>query len=744
VSLWALALAPSARATVTQDAARPALRIPRVQRPLTLEDFAAMRPSGEIAGDLVKAVQFTQYTPDVGQAPTQRTEAYLGYDEENLYVVFLAFDSEPERIRARMTRRDTFQADDDSVWLYIDAFNDQRSAYAFGCNGLGVQYDGVNVPGKDTDPSWDTPWASRGMLTSQGFAVLMAIPFKSLRFPPGQEQGWGVIFERWLPRRREDTFWPALPPKFQNWLSHAGLASGMERISPARNAQLIPFTSARSFRAGSAAGLGARDRDADVGIDGKLVIRDTLVLDATVRPDFSQVESDEPQSNVNQRYEVFYPEKRPFFMENASYFDLPTATTLLFTRRIVDPEFGARLTGKAGAWAIGTLVADDRSPGELPQAGTLEGEKARFEVVRVSRDLRGQSNLGVFFTGRDLAGGANRVAAVDGKFKLAQDWWLALLAAGSSTTTPAGERSSGQAYEARLRRTGRSFNADIIYIDRSPGFDTQVGFVSRRDIRDLWPTLSYAFWPQSGPVTKLTPTLDADLARDYQGTQLQNRVKLSLLGELTRIRSFELWYEARDDVLRPKDFAVLSEARKYPQRTGGFQVAARPSASLLWRVRLGQGTWLNLVPPPGAQPDLAWYTHGEAALSIFPARSLAIENSYLLDRLEDRTSKRGIFTDHVLRSKWNWQVTRELSLRMILQLDALLTNPGLTSLREKRNLNADFLITYLLHPGTAVYLGYNTNYRGLGDAEGGTLLQGDRLLRDSWQVYAKASYLVRL
>jgi hypothetical protein len=113
-------------------------------------------------------------------------------------VVFLAFDAEPERIRARMTRRDTFQADDDSVWLYIDAFNDQRSAYAFGCNGLGVQYDGVNVPGKDTDPSWDTPWASRGVLTSQGFAVWMAIPFKSLRFRrPGA--GLGRHLRTWLP-----------------------------------------------------------------------------------------------------------------------------------------------------------------------------------------------------------------------------------------------------------------------------------------------------------------------------------------------------------------------------------------------------------------------------------------------------------------------------------------------------------------------------------------------------------------
>ncbi len=747
LGLGFLALATPAMATGIRES-RPTLRIPRVQRPVTLEDFAGMRPSGEIAGGLVKAAEFTQFMPDAGQAPTQRTEVYLGYDDENLYVVFLAFDSEPDRIRARMARRDTFQADDDSVWLYIDAFNDQRSAYTFGCNGLGVQDDGINVPGTDTDFSWDTVWGSRGVLTPQGYAVSMAIPFKSLRFPSSSEEGWGVIFERWLPRRREDAFWPAIPPKNQNWLSYSGLATGLERISPARNLQLIPYTSARAFRAdtndGAPVGPGGSRTEGTLGLDGKLVVQDTLVLDATIRPDFSQVESDEPQSSVNQRYEVFYPEKRPFFMENASYFGLPTVTNLLFTRRIVDPEYGVRLSGKRGPWAIGALVADDRSPGERGQpSDPLQGEKARFEVVRVSHDLPGQSNLGVLLTGRDLGGGYNRVAAADGKIKLAQDWWVALLAATSKTVTPEGESSTGQAYEARLRRTGRSFNFDLAYLDRSPGFDSRAGFVTKNDIRDFWPTLSYALWPQGGAITKLTPTMDAELVWDHQGVQVQNRVKLSLLGELTRIRSFELWYEARDDVLRPKDFPGLPENRRYAQRTGGFQFAGRPSARLLWRVRLGQGTWLNLVPPAGQQPSIAWYTHGEAALSVFPFGSLSIENTYLLDRLEERASGRGIFTDHVLRSKWNWQVTRELSLRMIVRLDAIAANSRLTSLAEKRNLNGDFLVTYLLHPGTAVHLGYNTNYRRLETADAAQLLQGDGMVNDAWQVYAKVSYLLR-
>lgn len=755
IAVWAAVLfllvsAPLVHATATTNEARPELRVPRLQRTVTLEDFAGMRPTGEIARELVKAAEFTQFTPDVGQPPTQRTEVYLGHDGEKLYVAFLAFDSEPDRIRARMTRRDSFQADDDSVWLYIDAFNDQRSAYAFGCNGLGVQYDGINVPGKDTDPSWDVPWASRGVLTSQGFTVLMAIPFKSLRFPSSTERGWGMIFERWLPRRREDTFWPALPPKSQNWLVFAGLATGLERISPGRNVQLIPYTSARSFRTSNASPKAPVDAKAsnaasDIGLDGKVVVSDRWVLDTTIRPDFSQVESDEPQSSVNQRYEVYYPEKRPFFMENASYFELPTITNLLFTRRIADPEYGVRLSGKSGSWAVGALVADDRSPDHLAQPGDpLEGEKARFEVVRLSRDLAGQSNLGVFLTERDLAGGYNRVAAADGRFKLAQDWSLALLAASSTTLKSDGERSSGQAYEARLRRTSRSFNCDIAYLDRSPGYDTQAGFLWKNDIRDFWPTISYSFWPQHGIVTRLTPTLDAELVWDYEGTQVQNRVKLSVVGELTKIRSFELWYEARDDMLRPKDVALLPEVKRYPQKTGGFQLAGRPSAYFLWRVRLGQGTWLNLVPPAGVQPNLAWYTHGEAALSVFPTGSLAIENSYLLDRLADRTSKRGVFTNHVLRSKWNWQISRELSLRLILRYDAILTNPGLTSLPEKGNLNGDFLITYLLHPGTAVYLGYNSNYSRPDALDGSTPLQVASFLNDSWQVYAKVSYLLRL
>jgi hypothetical protein len=387
-------------------------------------------------------------------------------------------------------------------------------------------------------------------------------------------------------------------------------------------------------------------------IDGKLVIQDTLVLDATVRPDFSQVESDEPQSNVNQRYEVFYPEKRPFFMENASYFDLPTATTLLFTRRIVDPEFGARLTGKAGAWAIGTLVADDRSPGELPQAGTLEGEKARFEVVRVSRDLRGQSNLGVFLTGRDLAGGYNRVVAVDGKFKLAQDWWPALLAAGAGRPPPENAPAA--------RRTRPAWEDRPVFQRRhrlhrpQPGVRHQVGSFAT-DIRDLWPTLSCAFWPQSGPVTS-HPTLDADCTGlPGHAAPEQGKAQPPRRAHPGSARSSSGTKRARR--ARPAT-SPSSRARS---------TCSGPAAS---RSRLGR----PLPPVAGAagpgpgstssrrpgQPDLAWYTHGRPRCPFF--RTLARDqNSYLLDRLETGPPE-GIFTTTSCAPEWNCR-SPELSLR---------------------------------------------------------------------------------
>ena len=277
-------------------------------------------------------------------------------------------------------------------------------------------------------------------------------------------------------------------------LSQAAIADGMQNVSPGRNLQFIPYLSGRAFRA-----VDARDpahiaydssrADIKAGLDTKIILKDSLVLDLTAKPDFSQVESDDPQTTVNQRFEVFFPEKRPFFTENTSYFDVPMNGSngnnrLLFTRRIADPDFGARLTGRIGKYSIGSLFADDKSPGEIvPPDDPSAGKRAYFEVFRVTRDLPRQSNLGAMFTERRFQGASNRALDFDGTFRLDQNWTAALLGARSWTHTLAGTSSAGRDVEVRLNRQGLGFNYDLTYVERAPEFLAEAGFIQRNDLR---------------------------------------------------------------------------------------------------------------------------------------------------------------------------------------------------------------------------------------------------------------------
>jgi hypothetical protein len=398
-------------ATAGADAESGSVDIPRVTAAPQIDDFLEMKPSERVRGQLARVDGFIQTIPSDGKPASQPTEVYLGYDQKNLYVVFLAFDGEPDKVRGTMARRENIDNNDDWVEVAIDTFNDQRNAYLFDCNSLGVQWDALyqenrgSVLSGGEDQSYDTLWYSEGKITGRGFVVWIAIPFRSLRFPDQASQKWGMHFRRYVSRIPELSAWPHISSRIQGRLNQDAVVTGLENVSPGRNVQLIPYTTFRSFRA-----LDDRDPsqpyfrevrgEFDAGLDAKVVLKDQFVVDGTINPDFSQVESDDPQVTVNQRFEVYFPEKRPFFMENAIYFQTPI--NLVFTRRIADPQFGGRLTGKSGPYAIGAMFMDDQAPGERVLEGDpMYGERAKFGIVRVSRDVMSQSTIGVIYTDRE-------------------------------------------------------------------------------------------------------------------------------------------------------------------------------------------------------------------------------------------------------------------------------------------------------------------------------------------------------
>ena len=339
---------------------------------------------------------FRQYTPGDGTPVTQPTTAYLSYDDKNLYVAFV-FKDDPKLIRARLAKRELIMSDD-RISICIDTFHDHRHMYWFDVNPYGVQADGNVTDGVEDDPSWDTLWHSEAKITEDGYVGLAAIPFKSIRFPSDEEQTWGLILIRWINRNNESSMWPYVSRRRPGLVQQGGDMTGIRKHLPRTEHSADPLRSVRALALSRAAPPGQpgyqTDTEARAGLDAKAVLKDAFTLDVTLNPDFSQVESDEPQVTVNQRFEVVYPEKRPFFMENGGYFKTPQQ--LFFSRRIVDPQFGVRLTGKVGTWALGALAVDDRAPGEMVSPDDARyGKKAGIGVVRLQKELRGNSNVAV-------------------------------------------------------------------------------------------------------------------------------------------------------------------------------------------------------------------------------------------------------------------------------------------------------------------------------------------------------------
>src|SRR5437762_4772317 len=359
-------------APVGAQTSQATITVPRLPRAPALEYFEGQdghATDDSLAGERAAAwlgvavSDFRQREPGDGTPVSQATTAYLSYDDANLYVVFVCRD-DPTKVRGSVARREEIGTDDQVV-LYLDTFRDRERAYFFMANPLGVQLDGIMTEGQDDDVSWDAVWQSDGRFTPDGYVVRMTIPFRSLRFPRSPVQTWGVALGRVIRRGNEEAYWPFMTKRVQGLVPQFAELQGLENISPARNVQINPYgTLARARVLDQDAAALVTEGDQRAGLHAKMVLRDAITLDGTVNPDFSQVETDDPQVTVNQRFEVFFPEKRPFFIENAGYFQTPV--NLFFSRRIVDPGGGVRLSGKAGRWSLGGIAINDREPGRVP------------------------------------------------------------------------------------------------------------------------------------------------------------------------------------------------------------------------------------------------------------------------------------------------------------------------------------------------------------------------------------------
>ena len=717
------------------------VRIPRVSRAPTLDDFLEGIPREAEA----RVSGFQQRKPRDGAPASQDTDVYLSYDEQNLYVVFVCHD-DPTLVRANLSRREDISGDD-RVGVYLDTFFDRQRSYAFITNPLGIQNDGVLVEGQDEDFDFDTLWYSDGRMTDDGFVVWIAIPFKSLRFSAERAQSWGIALERNIVRNNEEVYWPYITDEVRGFIPQFATLGGIESVASTRNLQLIPY--------GTFAGVRLLDRrlsdyvtsaEGRVGLDVKYVPRDNLTLDVAVNPDFSQVESDDPQVTVNQRFEVVFPEKRPFFLENANLFETPF--DLFFSRRIIDPGYGGRVTGKHERWGFSGLIANDRAPeGVLDADEPLFGERANIFVGRVQRDIGHASRLGVLATSRHLGSGANRIAAFDTRLELNRNWVFAGQAAYSFLREHDDEEQKGSAYYASLSHRNRNLVYKAAYSALSPDFHTDLGFIERVDTREISQYLWYRWWPGHETLLSYGPTFNASIEHDFenklQDWYLDAELELELTGRtyLSASRTEAYTFYINEFRYHRNIASVFSSPKKWLSLFGYYS----------------QGTDINYSPAQGLDPFLGNAKDATFKVTLRPTSQLRLEPLYLYSTLTTpsclagfepghRARSRPIFSNHLFRSELTYQLTREWSFRLIVDYSVLNSDPDLIEVDPSKRFKADVLFTYLLNPGTALFIGYTDRYDSLElllDQPRRIVRRPDLGISTARQIFVKMSYLFR-
>lgn len=415
------------------------INVPKIGAAINIDG----KPDEEAWQNAAVFKDFYQTQPGENIAPSKPTEVYMLYDEYHLYIAFKCWD-EKDKIRATIAKRDNVFGED-NVRVWLDTYNDQRRAYVLGFNPFGVQQDGIFTEGQGADFSVDIIMESKGVIEDWGWSVEVKIPFKSLRYAAGKGKNWGFNaarnidrfndeFDQWLPDDRN----------VQGFLIKHGKITGLDDIKFERTLEVVPSITlsqtshrAKVFVTGPPGtpnlGRFVGERFVndpirqDIGVTLKYTITPNITLDAAYNPDFAEIEADAPVVTANQRFPLFFQEKRPFFLEGADVFSTPIA--IYYSRTIVDPDLAAKLTGKIGKTSFGFLAASDKAPGNygeddlndilrLPRISEFLDKNATFGILRVKRDIGKDNSLGFFTSYRSFVEQKNVVASFDGRFKL--------------------------------------------------------------------------------------------------------------------------------------------------------------------------------------------------------------------------------------------------------------------------------------------------------------------------------------
>jgi hypothetical protein len=637
-----------------------------------------------------RASNFVERSPGDMTEPEVETEAFITYDDNNLYVAFKCYD-DPSTIRATMCQRDQFYGDD-AVCLLLDTYGDAAWAYEFYVNPYGVQKDYLWSRVHGEDRGFDLVWESAARITDFGYQVEIAIPFESMRFPNTESQTWKMDFWRNRPRESNTQYsWAAYDRDEQCWPCQWGTVNGIKNVRPGKGFEILPTivghqTSQLSDFNNPQSPLNDGKFKQELSIGGKYSISSSMIAEGAYNPDFSQIESDAAQIDVNTTIALFYPERRPFFQEGSDIFR--TIFNSFYTRTVNDPQFAVKLTGRTNRLNIGFLSAlDENTPYIIPlddRSIMVNSGKSYVNVLRVSRAFGHDHHLGIILTDRRFEddfsgnGGSGIIAAVDGDIRLSQNYSLVGQYLTSYTKEPVdtiltagledvrfdndrysaafdGESFSGDAFIAQLRRRARNWNFTVDYNQVAPSYRTETGYDPWIDYRNFSVFTRYNFWIEDGILERITPWIYSDGRWYFDNVKRWDNYNFGLEGRLRLVQTYyqilfgtgsELWNGIEYDNLHTYEFDLasrLSDKLGYYIGYDRSKVVAR---------------WLNTK---GNETEVY------AEIDLKPIDRLTIEPNLSYSRSIDVNTGEELYSGYITRTRIQFQANRELSLRFVIQ-----------------------------------------------------------------------------
>jgi TolB-like protein len=664
------------------------LQARRTSQPPTIDG----RLDDAVWRDAVRVTDFSQTNPIEGAPPTELTEVWIAYDADQLYFAFHAHYTNPDEMRANRVDRDQIRRDD-WIGVMFDTFLDQQRAYRFSVNAYGVQGDAIirggrsmrGPPGGGGDSSWDALFETGGAIVRDGWTAEMAIPFKSLRYPSrgDGEHRWGFQITRTMQSKDETLVWAPMTRAIAGVLTQMGTLGGLRGLSASRNLEILPTATAIQLGRLTDTGYVEDDTQPDFGFNMKYGVTSNLTADFTLNPDFSQIEADRPQIETNQRYPLFFPELRPFFLEGQEIFRTPGRTNLVHTKTIVDPQIGAKLTGKTGNTTLGVLVANDAAPGKFDDPGAHGfGETANFVIGRARYDLYSQSYIGAIMTDREFLDSYSRVGGVDGRFRLGQTHRAQFLAVTSTHRDLDGNRHSGPMFNAELRRDSRHLSYSVDFNSIDPDFRTDAGFVRRVDMQQLDADIEYEWWPESWLIS-WGPQFRYRRNVDHAGVLQDEDFRADLSARFARNIFFRADAQREMERFQNIDF----HKTRFSVRNG---INTSRRFSLFYGIDWGEQIRFVENPFLGRMFD---YNFG---LTLLPTSRLNSRFSLDTARFSDMHTGALVFDVKILRAFTTYQFTDRLLVRNILEHN---TGNG--------KVGINLLFTYRVNAGTAFYIGYD-------------------------------------